>query len=127
MSTVNKVILIGNLAKKPESKAVGENTVTTFSLATSEKYKGEEQTEWHNIVMWGKVGQIAEQYLDKGSKVYLEGKIQTRSWEKEGVKHYRTEVIAFSMTMLGNKQERQAEPATAINAPIFDDDGNELF
>lgn len=109
MSGVNKVILVGRLGKDPEVKDVNGVAVATFSIATSEKYKdkstGEvkETTEWHNLVLWRGLADISSKYLHKGDMVYVEGKLKTRSWEKEGVKHYRTEVVADNMTMLGTK------------------------
>lgn len=111
--SVNKVILIGRLGKDPEVRHLENgNVVANFSLATSENYKdkntGErrEQTEWVNIVLWKSLAQIAEKYLKKGSLVYLEGKLQTRSWEKDGEKRYTTEIVANSMKMLGSNSNQ---------------------
>lgn len=108
MSGVNKVILVGRLGKDPELRTLENGTtVANFSLATSETYKdkttGEkkEMTEWHNVVMWKKLGEIAGKYLSKGSLVYIEGKLKTRSWEKDNVTRYSTEVVGEQMTMLG--------------------------
>ena len=109
MSGVNKVILIGRLGKDPEVRHNDSGTiVANFPIATSETYKdakGEkkETTDWHNIVMWNQIAEIAEKYLKKGSLVYLEGKLKTRSWEKDGVTRYMTEVICNNMQMLGTK------------------------
>lgn len=106
---VNKVILLGTLGKDPEIKHTGTGkTVANFSIATSESYKDkagvkQTQTEWHNIVFWGPIVTVIEKYLKKGSKIYLEGKIQTRSYEtKTGEKRYTTEILGQSMTMLGS-------------------------
>ena len=106
MSGVNKVIIVGNLGKDPEVKAVGQNTVANFSLATSESYtdksgQKQEKTEWHKIVAWGKLAELAGQYLKKGRQVYVEGKLQTREYEKDGQKRYSTEIVASSVTFLG--------------------------
>ncbi|MEJ2005828.1 MAG: single-stranded DNA-binding protein [Cyclobacteriaceae bacterium] len=108
MSGVNKVILVGRLGKDPEVRHLESGTaVANFPLATSETYKdrntGErrEQTEWHNSVLWRGLAEIAERYLNKGDMVYIEGKLRTRSWEKEGITRYTTEVVADNMTMLG--------------------------
>lgn len=108
MSGVNKVILIGNLGKDPEVRSIeGGAKVATFPLATNEVYKGRdgnkvEQTEWHNIVVWRALAELAEKYLRKGSQIYLEGKIKTRSWDdKEGNKRYITEIVGDNMTFLG--------------------------
>jgi len=108
MSGVNKVILIGNLGKDPEVRSLeGGAKVASFSLATNEVFKGKdgnkvEQTEWHNIVVWRGLAELAEKYLKKGSQIYLEGKIKTRSWDdKEGNKRYITEIVGDQMTFLG--------------------------
>lgn len=110
MSGVNKVILVGRLGKEPEIRSFENGTsVASFSIATSEVYKdrttGErkEITDWHNIVMWRGLAEIAQKYLHKGDMVYVEGKLRTRSWEKDGVTRYTTEVIADNMTMLSGK------------------------
>ena len=103
---LNKAIIIGNIGRDPElRKTTGGNPVTDFSVATTEKYKDkqgqrQEQTEWHNIVVWGKLAEIAAQYLKKGSSVYVEGKIQTQSWDDNGVKKYKTEIVASNFQML---------------------------
>ena len=104
---VNKVILIGNLGNDPECKYSQNGTaITSFSIATSEKYKDEIQTEWHKIITFGKLAEICNKYLSKGSKVYIEGKIQTRKWEdKNGSDHYTTEILANTMKMLGDKKD----------------------
>ena len=110
MSGVNKVILVGRLGKDPEVRNLDNGaTVANFTVATSESYKdkttGEKKeiTEWHNIVLWRGLAEIAQKYLHKGDMVYIEGKLRTRSWEKEGVTRYTTEVIADNMTMLSTK------------------------
>lgn len=107
---VNKVILVGNLGRDPESRSLPSGQpVVNFSLATSRRYKDrdgnrKDETEWHNIVVFGKQAEIAAQYLTKGKQIYLEGRIQTRSWEdKEGKKQYRTEIICENFQMLGSK------------------------
>lgn len=111
MSGVNKVILLGRLGKDPEVRHLENGTpVTSFSIATSESYKdrtsGEkvEKTEWHNVVLWRGLAEVAEKYLHKGDQVYIEGKLQTRSWEKDGVTRYTTEIVGREMTMLGKGQ-----------------------
>jgi len=111
MAGVNKVILIGNLGKDPEVRHLDNGaTVANFSMATTETYKdrnsGErvDQTEWHNIVLWRGLAEVAEKYLNKGDSVYIEGKLRTRSWEKDGVTRYTTEVVGDQMTMLGGKK-----------------------
>ena len=111
MSGVNKVILVGHLGRDPEVRHLeGGNTVVKFTLATSETYTKDgrrvEQTEWHNIVVWRGLADIAARYLQKGKLVYIEGKLRTRSYEdKEGSKRYLTEVVADTFTMLGRKSD----------------------
>ncbi len=109
---VNKVMLVGNLGRDPEMRALpGGQQVANFSLATSRRYKDrdgnrKDETEWHNIVVYGKQAEIAGQYLTKGKMVFVEGRIQTRSWddkEREGKKIYKTEIICENFQMLGSK------------------------
>lgn len=114
MSGINKVILVGHLGKDPEVRHLDGNvTVASFPLATSETYNKDgkriEQTEWHNIVMWRGLADIASKYLQKGKLVYIEGKLRTRSFEdKEGHKKYTTEVVAENFTLLGRKSDFEA-------------------
>ncbi len=109
MSGVNKVILIGRVGKDPEVRYLDNNVaVAKFSLATSESYKKDgqrvEQTEWHNIVLWRGLAEVAEKYVRKGSLLFIEGKIKSRSWEdKDGKKHYATDIVGDNMTMLDKK------------------------
>tara|TARA_B110000240_G_scaffold72636_1_gene82640 strand:- start:64 stop:468 length:405 start_codon:yes stop_codon:yes gene_type:complete len=117
MAGVNKVILVGNLGKDPEVKYLDNGVaVANFSLATTENYKNKEgekvsQTEWHNIVLWRGLAEVAEKYLKKGASVYVEGKIKTRKWEdKDGNTRYNTEILADNMTMLGGKKDSQENP-----------------
>ena len=114
MAGVNKVILVGNLGKDPEVRYLDSGVaVANFSLATTENYKNKQgervsQTEWHNIVLWRGLAEVAEKYLKKGSSIYVEGKIKTRKWEdKEGVTKYSTEILGDNMTMLGGKPSLQ--------------------
>jgi single-strand DNA-binding protein len=107
---INKVILIGNLGRDPETRySQGGGAVTNFSVATSENWRdrqsGEqkEHTEWHNIVCFGRLAEIAGEYLRKGSKVYIEGTLRTSSWEQDGQKRYRTEIMARDMQMLDSR------------------------
>ena len=114
---INKAILIGRLGKDPEVRYTPDGQmVTSFGLATDEQWKDKQgekvqKTEWHKIVVFGKLAEICGNYLVKGKLVYLEGKLQTRSWEnKDGVKQYTTEIVANDMKMLGDKQKAEAEP-----------------
>ena len=129
--SLNKAQIIGNCGKDAEVRMVGENKVATFSVATAEKYKdsksGEwkENTEWHNIVCWRHTAELAEKYIRKGTQLYIEGKIRTRSWEKDGEKRYVTEIVADSIQLLGKKEESAPTPATHKRphntTPIVDD------
>jgi single-strand DNA-binding protein len=140
MSSVNKVTLVGNLGKDPEVRRMNNgDSVVSFSVATAETWKdkatGErkERTEWHNVVIFNDgLGKIAETYLKKGSKVYLEGQLQTRKWEKDGIDRYSTEVVLQrfrgELVLLGDKGERQESPVRGQTpapergrAPIDDD------
>lgn len=110
MASLNKVILIGNLGKDPEVRVTASGqTMANFSLATKESFKNregkrEERTEWHNVVLWGRLAEIAREYLHKGKQVYIEGRLQTRKWEdKNGNARYTTEVVTDAMQMLGSK------------------------
>ncbi|MEO1022502.1 MAG: single-stranded DNA-binding protein [Bacteroidota bacterium] len=110
MSSLNKAMIIGRLGQDPEVRYTQANTaVATLSIATSERYKdsngeNQERTEWHRVVAWGRLAEICQQYLKKGSLVYIEGPIQTRQWEdQQGQKRYTTEVKALQMTMLDSK------------------------
>lgn len=117
MPGINKVIIVGNLGQDPEIRYMQDGTaVTNFTVATSEVWKdkqtGEkrEKTEWHRIVAWRRLGEICGQYLSKGRQVYVEGKLQTRSWEKDGVTRYTTEIVATDVQFLGNRSEGGGAP-----------------
>lgn len=134
---INKVILIGNLGRDPETRySQGGNAVTSFSVATTENWRdrqsGEQQerTEWHNVVCFARLAEIAGEYLRKGSKVYIEGSLRTSSWEQDGQKRYRTEIMARDMQMLDGRGggaptgfESSSRPAPQEdNAPTLSDD-----
>ena len=130
MAGVNKVILIGNLGKDPEIMNFENNVKkASFSLATTESYKNRdgqkvEKTEWHNIVVWRGLADVAEKYLRKGSTIYVEGKIRTRSWEDQNsVKRYSTDIEAETFTMLGSRRDGGASeaPSSGVSEPIHDD------
>jgi len=111
--SVNKVILIGNLGKDPEVKYTPQGTpVAKLTLATNERYKDksgewQDRTEWHNVVLWQRLAEIAGEYLKKGGKVYIEGRLQTRSWDDKQTnqKRYMTEVVANDLVLLGGRGE----------------------
>ena len=112
MAGVNKVILVGNLGKDPEVRHLDNGrAVANFSLATSETYKNKQgervtNTEWHNVVLWTPLAEIAEKFLKKGSQVYIEGKLTTRSWDdQDGNKRYTTEVVGRELTLLGSRSD----------------------
>ncbi|MBX3033471.1 MAG: single-stranded DNA-binding protein [Bdellovibrionaceae bacterium] len=115
MSGVNKVIIVGRLGSDPETKTIGQgSTVSQFNVATSENWmdkqgQKQERTEWHRIVVWGKLAEICGKHLSKGRQVYIEGRLQTRSWEdKQGQKRYTTEIVANTVQFLGAAGERSA-------------------
>lgn len=120
---VNKVILIGNLGRDPEVRSTQSGQpVANFSLATNRRWKDrdgnrQEQTEWHNIVCWGRQAEIAGQYLTKGRQVYIEGRLQTRSWDdrQSGEKRYRTEVICENFQMLGSRSDQDSAAQTGAS------------
>ncbi len=116
--SINKVILVGNVGKDPEIRYIDTNVgVANFTLATTERgFKTQngkevpERTEWHNIVAWRGLADLAEKYIRKGTQLYIEGKIRTRSWEKDGVKRYTTEVYADTIQLLGKRSDNPIEP-----------------
>jgi len=115
MSGINKVILVGHLGKDPEIRYLdGGVSVASFPLATTETFNKDgrkvEQTEWHNIVLWRSLADVAAKFLQKGKLVYIEGKLRTRSFEdKEGIKKYTTEIVAENFTMLGRKTDFEGD------------------
>ena len=114
-SGINKVILVGNLGQDPEIKyTAGGAAVTTLSIATSDSWKDkdsgmdQERTEWHRVVLWRRLAEIAGEYLHKGSKVYVEGQLRTRKWEQEGQTRYTTEIIARELQFLDSKNTTES-------------------
>ena len=130
---VNKVILVGNLGQKPDMKYTQSNTaVANLSLATSESWKDKDsgdlktKTEWHRVVYFGKLAEIAEQYLDKGSKVYVEGKLQTRKWQDQtGNDRYTTEVLGQELTMLDSRGDSSGSSFEKNNSGMSEEDVNQ--
>ena len=130
---VNKVILVGNLGQKPDMKYTQSNTaVANLSLATSESWKDKDsgdlktKTEWHRVVYFGKLAEIAEQYLDKGSKVYVEGKLQTRKWQDQaGNDRYTTEVLGQELTMLDSRGDSSGSSFENNNSGMSEEDVNQ--
>ena len=136
MAGVNKVILLGNLGKDPVVRSIESgNKVANFSLATNRVFKGQdgnpvEETEWHNIVLWGRLAEIAEKYLNKGRQVYIEGRIRTRQYDdKDGNKRYITEIVGESMNLVGPRpdesspgQKSESEHTSVGEPPVVEDD-----
>ncbi|NLJ13294.1 single-stranded DNA-binding protein [Denitrificimonas caeni] len=124
---INKVILIGNLGGDPETRYLPNgNAVTNLTLATSDSWRDkqtgqmQERTEWHRVTFFGKIAEIAGQYLRKGSKIYIEGRLQTREWEKDGVKRYTTEVIVDiggTMQMLDSRGDNDGASRAPVSRP----------
>ena len=129
---VNKVILVGNLGQKPEMRYTATQTaVANLSIATTESWKNKEtgepdsKTEWHRVVFFGNLAEIAEKYLDKGSSVYIEGKIQTRKWQdQEGKDRWTTEILGNQLTMLGsrNSSDSSVQSNNSSETPFPEDD-----
>ena len=122
MSGVNKVILVGNLGKDPEVRYLDSGiAVANISLATTENYKNKNgdrvsQTEWHDVVLWRGLAEVAEKYLEKGSSVYIEGKIRTSKWvDKENITRYKTEIMADKMNMLSKSNNSIDESDNSLN------------
>ena len=125
--SVNKVILVGNAGRDPEVRYLDKNVaVANFTLATTERgytmqngTQVPERTEWHNIVAWRALAELAEKYIRKGSQLYVEGKIQTRSWEKDGIKRFTTEIYADTIQLLGKRADRpDDQPGVAAGENI---------
>ena len=123
MAALNKVQIIGNLGRDPEVRMAGTAKVANFSVAVTEKFKNrdgqmQEKTEWVNVVFWGRQAEICEQYLKKGSSIYVEGKLETRSWDDQnGQKRYKTEVRGFTMQMLGGRGQGGMGGGDSFGAP----------
>ena len=124
---VNKVILVGNVGQKPTSREVNGKTVANCTLATSMKSKGESVTEWHRLVFWDKTAELVLQYVDKGSKLYVEGRITYRKFtNKDGVEQHSTEIVVSDMKFLGDSPKKSGQddavytPPTRGNAPASD-------
>ncbi len=125
MAGINKVILVGNLGKDPEVRYLeGGTAVANFPIATSESFKdrttGERKTvtEWHNVVVWRNLAEIAEKFLKKGSQIYIEGKLRTRQWQdKDGNNRYTTEIVGDNLQMLGRRDDANSSENTSSSSP----------
>jgi single-strand DNA-binding protein len=132
MASLNKVLLIGNTGRDPEVRYTASGTaVASFSLATSEKFKNkggewEERTEWHNIILWGRLAEIAGEYLTKGKTVFIEGRLQTRKWQdRDGKDRFTTEIVGEKMQMLSRKEgngRTEEAPSQGEQTPPPSDD-----
>lgn len=130
MSGVNKVIIVGRLGQDPDLRYTGTGTaVCNISLATSFQGKGEEVTEWHRVILWDKLAANAGKFLAKGREVYVEGRLQTRQWEKDGIKRHTTEVVATNMVFLGggggsasSQRNPDPDPSNGAETDMEDDD-----
>jgi len=127
MAGINKVILVGRLGQDPEVRYTPDGSaVANFSIATSDEWKDKEtgdkreKTEWHRVVAWRRLGEICGEYLSKGRQVYVEGKLQTRSWEKDGVTRYTTEIIASDVQFLGGRDFVDTSPQPSENSRTAD-------
>lgn len=125
--SVNKVILVGNVGKDPEILFASTGTPkANFTLATSERFKDksgefQERTEWHNLVAWQRLAEIVRDYVKKGSKLYIEGRIQTRSWDdKEGQKHYKTEIVVNDLVLLSGRGEGDGGGSRSSSSSQYD-------
>ncbi len=129
MAGINKVILIGRLGNDPELRYTADGTaVINFRIATSDEWTDKatnekrERTEWHRIVAWRKLGEICGKYLSKGRQVYIEGKLQTRSWEKDGIIRFSTEIVASDVQFLGSRQKSNPIPKTQTSDVVEQND-----
>ena len=131
MSSVNKAILVGRLGRDPEVRYTGSGqAVANLSLATAERFKDkqgeyQERTEWHRITAWGRLAEIVQQYTHKGSMIYVEGRIETRKYEKDGVERYSTEIVAQSIQLLGSKNDN-ASPASGQESDAAEVETDEI-
>lgn len=134
--SLNKIQLIGNVGQEPQVRTAGDQKVASFTLATTEKRKDKsgnpiQETEWHNIVIWGKLAEVAEKYVTKGTALYVEGKIKTEKYTKDGQDRYVTRVVASSFQMLGGKQDnnapaQQRPQSTPLVNGVVEVDDNDL-
>ena len=125
MASLNKVMLIGNVGRDPEVRDFeGGARRASFTLATTEQFRDREQTEWHNIIAWRQLAELADKYIRKGSQIYVEGRLTTRAWDgNDGVKHYTTEIVANTIQLLGRRNDSSSagdpgpQPEPRYNRP----------
>lgn len=132
--SLNKILLIGNVGQTPQVRTVGDSKVAQFNLATTERFKGKdgqmrEETEWHNVSVWGKLAEVIEKYVDRGSQLYVEGRIKTEKFQgNDGTDKYITRIVASTIQLLGKKDSQSAPQSPAPQqrqqhktTPIVDD------
>jgi len=131
--SLNLAQIIGRVGQDPEIKDVNGQTLANLSLATDQSYKDKsgnkvEKTEWHRIVVWGKLADVIKQYVNKGDLIYISGELQTRQWDKDGQTHYSTEIRADKMRMLGSKSDKGSNKPAPVtnNEPVQDDTDSDL-
>lgn len=120
--SVNKVILVGNVGQTPQVRTVGENKVANFNLATTERFKDREETEWHSIAVWGKLAEVIEKYVDKGTQLYVEGRIKTERFKaQDGSDRTMVRIYASSVQLLGKKDSSSApsQPSAPAARPQY--------
>lgn len=125
MKGVNRVFLLGNIGKEPTVRATSAQTIiANFALATSERHKDQQgnwqdATEWHNLVAFGRIAELVRDYVKKGSQLFIEGKLQTRSWDDNGQKRYRTEIVVSELTLLGGSNHGDKQSVTAPKSAAY--------
>ena len=131
MKTLNRVYLIGSAGRDPEIRSTAEGTcVASLSLATSNRFKDkagnwQDAAEWHNLVAFQRTAEVIRDYVKKGSPLHVEGRLQTRSWDKDGVKQYRTEIVVDNLILLGSGEKRERKVSTRSSAPSWEDIGSQ--
>jgi len=131
LKTLNRVYLIGSAGRDPEIRSTAEGTcVASLSLATSNRFKDkagnwQDAAEWHNLVAFQRTAEVIRDYVKKGSPLHVEGRLQTRSWDKDGVKQYRTEIVVDNLILLGSGEKRERKVSTRSSAPSWEDIGSQ--
>lgn len=124
---MNKILLMGRLGSEPETRDAGSTTITSFSLATTEKYKDKETTQWHQVQFWGKLGETIAKYVDKGHRLLVEGRVEYQEYEKDGVKRYSTKITGESFKFVDSKNSGNGGSSSQTSASNSDDDDNLPF
>lgn len=133
MKTLNRVYLIGSAGRDPEIRSNTEGTcIAGLSIATSHRFKDrsgnwQEATDWHNLVAFARTAEVIRDYVKKGSPIHVEGRIQTRSWDKDGVKQYRTEIVVDNLILLGSGEKRERKASAPASAPSWEEVGSQAI